>query len=90
LRLRQWLISVSLDLTPHLCHKRIFRLACTFVGCFDLSHGESQVTGSGAAAAVLQNNAAIKKCCRIFHSGPFVSLCHCDVESKKDRIRRVK
>src|SRR4029077_19011750 len=26
------------------------------------------------------------ECCRILHSGLFVSLCHCDVESKKDRI----
>jgi len=33
---------------------------------------------------------ANKKCCRILHSGLFISFCRCGVENKRGGIRRVK
>ncbi len=52
------------------------------------SQGDSNVTG-GAAAMQRKAIAAIVNFSRII-SRPFISLCHCCVESKTGRIRRVK
>jgi len=48
--------------------------------------------GGCVVAAMLQRerNRGHDKFCGPHHCGPFISFCHCCVESKRDRIRRVK